>query len=294
MNNEPANPPAPPAAPSPNAPAGWLAFAWRLARLPLIAFLVVLLGMTFIERWLVYPAPSPSDGDWDPAAYEAQDVWFESADGTKLHGWYFSLDRPQRVVLYFHGNGEQVADNGELMQQIRDELQAAVLVFDYRGYGLSSGSPYEAGVIADGAAALAWLAKQTDRRPDQIVLIGRSIGGAVATAVAADQGAGALVLQSTFTKLTDAAAVHFPWLPVRWVIRNRFNSLARIAHYEGPLHASHGDSDAVVPFEQGRALFDASPSPTKRFLTLPGGDHNDPQPNSYYDDLAEFLSQAGV
>ncbi len=269
--------------------------AWALLRRVLIVYLVVVLGMTFIERWLVYPAPAAAEADWQLLPTDAiSDAWFESEDGTRLHGWYFSHDNPRRVVLYFHGNGEQVADNRDLMELLRDELDAAVLVFDYRGYGLSGGKPYEAGIVADGLAAHRWLAEQTGRPLDEVILIGRSIGGGVAVAVAAEQGAAALVLQSTFTRLTDAAAKHYPWLPVKWLMRNRYDSLARIARYDGPVLISHGTDDHVVPFEQSRSLLAAAPTEKKQFFEVRGAGHNDPQPPSYYRVLARFLAENGL
>ncbi|QDU87625.1 Alpha/beta hydrolase family protein [Pirellulimonas nuda] len=275
--------------------AWWVRWPAGVLRRVLIVYLLVVLGMTFIERWLVYPAPAAAEGDWQLAPEEAiSDAWFDSADGTRLHGWYFSHQNPKRVALYFHGNGEQVADNRELMELLRDELDAAVLVFDYRGYGLSGGKPNEAGVIADGLAAHRWLAEQTGRRTDEVILIGRSIGGGVAVAAAAEQGAAALVLQSTFTRLTDAAAIHYPWLPVRLLMKNRYDSLGRIARYRGPVMISHGTADGVVPFEHSRRLFEAAPTDKKQFFEMTDTGHNDPQPPDYYRALVDFLRQSGV
>ncbi|CAN0344936.1 unnamed protein product, partial [Ectocarpus sp. 4 AP-2014] len=177
-----------------------------------------------------------------------------------------------------------------LSRLLRDRLNAAVLVFDYRGYGKSEGVPTEAGVVADSLAAQRWLAERTGRSTEEILVIGRSLGGGAATAIAAEQGAAALILQSTFTRLPDAAASHYPWLPVRWVMQNRYDSLARVAAYTGPVFVSHGTEDRVVPFEQGQRLYKAATGP-KRFLSFEGLGHNTPQPPSYYDDLKRFLAE---
>jgi len=260
----------------------------RLLRAFAIAYLCVLLIMVFLERSLIYPVPELSRADWSPgAAFE--DVQFASEDGTKLHGWYYEHAQPRRAILYFHGNGEQVADNADLISLYSEQFEASVFLFDYRGYGKSEGKPAEPGIVADGLAAQRWLAERTERSPDQVVLIGRSIGGGVAVACAAELGAEALVLQSTFARLTDTAAHHMPWLPVRWLMHNRYDSLARIQKYDGPLLASHGTADRVVPIEHGKQLFDASPSASKQFISFDGGGHNDPQPPSYYGQLQEFL-----
>ena len=124
--------------------------------------------------------------------------------------------------------------------------------------------------------------------------MGRSLGGAVAVALAADYGCRGLVLDRTFSKLTDAAAHNFPWLPVRLIMRNRFSSLEKIREYHGPLLQSHGSADAVVPFAQGKQLFDASPSQNKRFIEVPDGNHNGPLPDYCYDALIEFLKELEV
>ncbi|MEM9186074.1 MAG: alpha/beta hydrolase [Planctomycetota bacterium] len=268
--------------------------ATRVARAVAVAYLLILLTMTFLERYLVYPAPPLTRSDWTAGGERFEDVLFTSSDGTRLHGWY--LDRPgaRRAVLYFHGNGEQVADNADLIPLLADRLDASVFLFDYRGYGKSGGKPTEAGVVADGLAAQRWLAARTGGPPEGVVLIGRSIGGGVAVACAAELGAEALVLQSTFSRLTDAAASHYPWLPVRLLMQNRYDSVERIQAYRGPLFASHGTADLVVPIELGRRLFATAPSQPKRFYEMPGRGHNDPQPASYYPALAAFLDTAAT
>jgi len=164
----------------------------------------------------------------------------------------------------------------------------SVLIFDYRGYGKSEGKPSETGVLADGRAARAWLAEKEGVSESEIVLMGRSLGGAVAVDMAAKDGARALVLESTFSSVPDVAAYHYPWLPLRWVLRTRLDSAAKIGDYRGLLLQSHGDADSVVPYRLGQKLFQAANQP-KSFVTIPGGDHNDAQPREYYHALIEFL-----
>lgn len=249
--------------------------------------------MTFIERWLVYPIPPRDRSDWEADELDFEDVRFDSLDGTSLYGWLFEHPDPKQVMIYYHGNGEQVADNGELMDFLREQFQATVLIVDYRGYGYSHGKPHEAGVVADGIAAQRWLSKQTGWPTEAITLIGRSLGGGVAIAAAQECGAHALVLQSTFARLTDAAAVLFPWLPVRLLMVNRFDSLARIAKVHSPVLQSHGNADEVVPLKQGQKLFEASPAEKKDFYLIERGDHNTPQPLGYYDRWKAFMQELG-
>jgi hypothetical protein len=268
--------------------------ALPIARLVLIAYLCIVLTMLLLESWLVYPAPPIEVGDWNPVGLNHEDVWFESADGTKLHGWFVPHPQPKRVILYCHGNGEHIGFNADLAARLRDSLSASVFLFDYRGYGRSDGRPSEAGCIADGLAAQTWLAGRAGVGPSDVVLMGRSLGGAVAVAVAAEQGARALILENSFPTMPEIAAVHFPWLPVRWAMRNRYDSLSRISRYSGPLVQSHGLADNLIPIDLARRLFEAADGRTKKWIEFPDLGHNSPWPTQYYNDLAAFLDTSAL
>ena len=242
-----------------------------------------------VERSLVFhPAPYP-DGDWGPSGVYYEDAWFEAEDGTKLHGWFASHSHPRAVALFLHGNAGNITSRAETLDVLNDRHQLAVMTFDYRGYGRSKGKPSESGVLQDARAARAWLAERTGVRETDIVLMGRSLGGAVAVDLASKDGARGLVLASTFTSLPDVGAHHLPWLPTRFLMSQRLDSLSKIQHYNGPLLQSHGNADRVIPFEQGMQLFEAAPGP-KRFVPIPGGDHNDPQTEEYRQALDEYLN----
>jgi fermentation-respiration switch protein FrsA (DUF1100 family) len=266
--------------------------AWRFVRTLLVIYLVVVLLVMFLETWLVYPIPPLSRGDWQPAGLDFENVHFTSEDGTKLHGWFVERPNAQRAILYCHGNGENVGMNADVLTQLSNVLDASIFIFDYRGYGHSEGTPNEKGCIADGLAAQRWLAERTGTQPSDIVVMGRSIGGSIATAIAAKQGAKALVLVNAFSRMTDVAAQHYPWLPVRLVMKNRYDSIKRIKDYAGPVFQSHGADDWIVPIRFGRELFAAAPTSNKRFLELPQYGHNDLEPNSFFVELREFLDNA--
>lgn len=244
-----------------------------------------------IERSLVYPRPSRERGDWRPRLLRPQNVWFRSADNTKLHGWYVPNADARRLVVYCHANNEHVADQASLVFRLQSQLSATVFVFDYRGYGRSRGKPYERGCVADGMAAQRWLAEREGVSTEDVVMMGRSIGGAVAIAAAAEQGARAVVVENTFSRMTDVAASMYPWLPVRLVMSNRYNSVRRLQRYEGPLFQCHGTADEVVPISLAQKLFDASPSTLKQFYQVHYGRHNDNPPPDYYAKLSNFLNQ---
>jgi fermentation-respiration switch protein FrsA (DUF1100 family) len=244
-----------------------------------------------IERSLVYPIPSRERGDWRPRWLRPQNVWFRAADNTKLHGWYIPAPDATRLIVYCHGNGEHVADQANLVFRLQSYLSATVFIFDYRGYGRSRGKPIERGCIADGLAAQRWLAERERVDTSDIVVVGRSIGGGVAVAMAAEQGARALILENTFSSMTDAAAHLYPWLPVRLVMRNRYNSLRRIPSYFGPLFQCHGTADEIVPIDLGRRLHAAAPGRVKQFYEIANARHNDTPPPAYYAALAQFLDR---
>ncbi|HUT11337.1 MAG TPA: alpha/beta hydrolase [Thermoguttaceae bacterium] len=247
-----------------------------------------------LENSAVFQPAPYSEGNWQPEGLDFEDVWFTAADGTQLHGWYCPHPSPRAAVLFAHGNAGNLSHRAELLRLLHDHLGVAVMAFDYRGYGRSTGSPDEWGILQDARAARAWLASRLQIAESDVVLMGRSLGGGVMVDLAAADGARGLILESTFTSLPEAAAEMAPWLPARLLMQNRLDSLSKIAHYHGPLLQSHGDADRVIPFEQGRRLFAAAPDRPgcrpKRFITIPGGDHNDPQTPDYYQALDEFLA----
>lgn len=248
-----------------------------------------------LERTLVYPAPPFRRGNWKTTWIDREDVRFASRgpgrESITLHGWFCPHPNPKHVVLYSHCQSEHVASLVNVAARLQESLDASVLLYDYRGYGKSSGWPTEAGCLADGLAAQQWLAERAGLLPEQIVLAGRSLGGAVSVGVAAERGAKALILESTFGRLTDVAAYKFPWAPVHRVMNERYDSIERIQRYHGPLLQLHGTRDRVVRAKFARDLFRASPSRHKKFYVHRGGQHHDAPPLGFYTKLAEFLAE---
>jgi fermentation-respiration switch protein FrsA (DUF1100 family) len=242
-----------------------------------------------LERAAVFHPVKYPDGDWAPAGLSFEDAWFSAEDGVELHGWFVPHDRPRGVALFCHGNAGNVTGLAETLRILNQRHRLAVMTFDYRGYGKSAGEPSEAGILRDARAARRWLAERTGVAETDIILMGQSLGGGVAVDLAADDGARALILASTFTSLPDVGASHMPWLLPHWNMSMRMNSLAKIAQYHGPVMISHGDADEVIPFEQGKKLYDAVPG-RKQFFIHAGGRHNDPRPEEYRVALEEFLA----
>lgn len=268
---------------------GWRHWTWRIVRVPVIAYLGAVLLLPWLENSLIFFPSKYPDGEWQPSGLQYEDANFAAADGVKLHGWYVPAEDPIAVVLFCHGNGGNLTHREDVMRAMQRYVGATILVFDYRGYGRSEGSPSEQGVLSDARAARAWLAQRAGIAEQDIVLMGESLGGAVAVDLAAHNGARALVLENTFTSLPDMAAVHYPWLPARWLMRSRLDSLAKISQYHGPLLMAHGDADSIVPYALGEQLFAAANEP-KQWVREPGIDHNDPRSPQFYDQLRQFLA----
>ncbi|MGO9109388.1 MAG: alpha/beta hydrolase [Thermoguttaceae bacterium] len=268
----------------------WYNIALCAGSIFLIVYLLLLSAMMVFENSLIYfPMNFPED-DWAPQGITVEEAWFSAADGTKIHGWYAPHEKPRAVVLFCHGNAGNITHRADIVRALNDRVGVAVLVFDYRGFGKSEGKPNEPGVLADARAARSWLAQKTGVSENRIVLMGESLGGAVAVDLATD-GARALILENTFSSMPDVAAFHYPWAPVRLLMRTQFNSAAKIRSYHGPLFQSHGDHDSIIPLQFAKRLFDAANEP-KRFLLVEGADHNDPRAPQYYDKLREFLDGA--
>lgn len=271
-------------------PASWGWFCWRVIRVPLLAYLGLLLLFAAFENSLIFfPSKHPA-GDWQPRGLAFEDAHFAAADGTKLHGWYVAAKNPSAVILLCHGNAGNITDRVDLLEVMPTTIGATILAFDYRGYGRSEGTPSEAGFLQDARAARKWLSERAQVPEQQIVLMGESLGGAVCVALAAEDGARGLVLEDTFTSLADMAAYHYPWLPARWLMRNRFDSKSAIFHYHGPLLMSHGSADTIVPYRYAEQLFAAANEP-KELVTDEGFDHNDPRTPTFYRALRRFLEE---
>lgn len=243
-----------------------------------------------LERSLLFRPAIYPEGDWQPTDLVHEEAWFASADGTRLHGWFCPAANPRAVVLYLHGNAGNVTGLKWTARRLQEKLGVSVLVFDYRGYGRSDGTPTEEGILADARAARRWLAARAGVDERDLVLLGRSLGGAVAVDLAARDGARALILENTFTSMTEVARGKAWPLPVGSVMHTRLDSLSKIAAYHGPLLQTHGDADRLVPFEMGKRLFAAANEP-KRFIPVPGGGHNDGPSDAYYRALDEFLTR---
>lgn len=238
------------------------------------------------ELLLFFPTKHPQ-GNWDPQDLVFEDVWITTKDRTRIHGWYCPAENPRAVLLFAHGNAGNLSDRSALMTYFQKQLRVTSLIFDYRGYGRSEGRPTVAGAITDGVAAAKFLAQRAGIDESELVLMGRSLGGAVVVQIARDIQPRGLIIESTFPSLKQIAKHHYSKLA--WLVpKSKLDSKSAIADYKGSLLQSHGTVDQVIPLELGVELFDAANEP-KRFIEIQNADHNDPSPQSYYLAVEKFL-----
>jgi fermentation-respiration switch protein FrsA (DUF1100 family) len=201
-----------------------------------------------------------------------QEAMLTTSDGLSLLAWWLPPHGAAPVIVYCHGNGGNISYRGDrLLRFARQGF--GVLLLEYRGYGGNPGHPSEEGLYADARAALKFL-DAADITPERRVLYGESLGTGVAVRLASEQTVGALVLEAPYTRLADVGAAHFPSFLVRLILRDRFDSVARIALVKAPLLVLHGERDEVIPVALGRALFAAANKP-KEIWIAPQGNHND-------------------
>lgn len=254
----------------------------RVARQILIAVVVVIvlwsvLSMLFEKQFIFFPDKYPS-GYYNEASRISNlvDCWITTEDSIKLHGWYASSNNAIATLVIAHGNAGNISYRLELLSALQ-RSGFNVMMFDYRGYGRSDGSPSEDGIYKDGKAAFDYVLHLPRVDSQRIILWGTSLGGAVAIDIALHRPAAGLILESTFTSIKDMAAIHYPFLPARYLLRTKLNSIDKISQVHIPVLIIHGTRDGIVPIRFGKELFAVANEP-KEFYEIPNADHN----NTYF------------
>ena len=249
--------------------------SFGVLRFVLLAYISILILMVAMETRLVYPG-----------AYFGQSLHFQDANSDidavdvavasdiRLPARLLERPNPQHYVLFLHGNGIRAAQLDHWTRRLSATLQATVLTAEYRGYE-DDRTPSESGVIEDAEAAHDLLQKKYNVSADEIIIYGRSLGGGCAAAVASSRGAKVLILDRTFDAIWKVAASKYPFIPVRLLMRNRFDSATRLADYPGPIIQIHAAADSLIPIERGRALFDRLTTNQKVWIEVPAMGHND-------------------
>ena len=251
---------------------GWRRVVWRVARSLVLIYVCLVVMLTLIQDFLLFPATKEIYRDPSFYGWAFEDVSLDVGDGETSHAWWIPVADARGVCLFSHGNAGNIADRLESISILR-ELGLSVLAYDYGGYGRSSGKPSEARLYDDIRAAWRHLTADRGIGAETIVVFGRSLGGGPSAQLATEVAPAGVVLESTFTSVPAAAKNFYPFLPVDWLVRHRFDNLAKVAGIAAPLMIVHSPEDSLIRFAHGEALFEAAAQP-KRFLEI-HGEHND-------------------
>ena len=260
-----------------------------------ILFFVIILGIMLsffyknIEAYFVFAPQKVLD--YSPADYglEWKDVYLHTHDGQVLHGWFFSVAREEPVILFYHGNAGNISHRLDYIQQLT-RMGFNVFIFDYRGYGKSSGKPSEEGLYIDALCAYDYLVNDGKIKPEDIILLGRSLGGAVAIETATKRDVRSLVVESSFLSVRHMARHMGIFSLISPLLPASYNNLEKIKKIKIPKLIIHGANDEIVPFSMGKRLFQEAADP-KYFYSIEGAGHNDTYlvgGREYMDKLSEF------
>jgi fermentation-respiration switch protein FrsA (DUF1100 family) len=246
---------------------------------------LVTLMYVFQRAMMYFPDPARTP----PAAAglpQAEEVVLTASDGEKLIAWHVAPRGNKPAVLYFHGNGGALNLRAARFRQVTAD-GTGLVALSYRGYGGSTGRPSEQGLIRDAQTAYEFATARY--QPKRVVLWGESLGTAVAVALAATHEVGGLILEAPFTSAADVGAAAYPFVPVRWLIKDSFRSDLRIAKVKAPILVMHGLRDRVVPIRFGERLFKLANEP-KRMVRLADGGHDDLDGYGAFDAVRDFLA----
>jgi len=240
--------------------------------------LFILREGVLLDKYFVYfPDPNlartPSN-----IGLDFEDVYFTTEDGYKLHGWFIP-GKGDFTFIWFHGNAGNIGDRLDYIELLHHNVGASILIFDYRGYGLSEGVPSEPGLHLDGYAAMDFLTDHLypEGNAENIILLGRSLGSAVAIKLASIYEVKLLVIEAPFPSIVALAKHNYPYLPevlFNRMFKARYDSRLAMESLRVPLMVIHGGEDSIVPIKMGRKLYESADVP-KYFYSVDGADHND-------------------
>jgi hypothetical protein len=270
----------------------------ELILLLVTGILAIILWLRWSEPRMLYYPVRELDSTPDKLGLKYEDVTLTTSDGIHLNGWFLpapeppNTNHPSRItVLFFHGNAGNISHRFEKLEILRD-LGVDVFIIDYRGYGRSEGKPTEDGTYRDARAAYEYLTQTRHGGPKTLVVYGESLGSAVAADLASKVEVGGLVLEEAFTSVADVGQKMFPFLPVRWIVRNKYDTLSKMPRIHTPLLILHSRDDEFFDIRHAQRLLAAANEP-KQLVELRGG-HNDAfltSAETYRNGLREFLAR---
>ncbi|MFH1708531.1 MAG: alpha/beta hydrolase [Planctomycetota bacterium] len=254
-----------------------------------IYLLVVFLMMLVQRRMIYFPSRLEPDYRFEGGLPGFAEVNIPCPDGVQVNALFVPPPEGRPLVLCFHGNGGCLADWEYLVHGFYART-CGVLVIDFHGYGKTGGRPSETTLYRNAEAAVVWLKDTRGITPDRIIVFGKSLGTGAAVEIATRYKFKGLILDSAFTSLAGPAAAHYPFLPVRLMLLDKYDNLGKIGRINCPLLVIHGNADSIVPYTEGVKLFTVASEP-KQMYTLEGGDHNDNSPPEYWATIRTWIDQ---
>ncbi len=239
--------------------------------------------------------PSPwEERNWAQlSGLPLEEVWLPMNDTDTVFGWFVDAGPSQPVMLWCHGNAGNISHRlGNMRELFHRGL--SILIFDYRGYGRSTGTISESGMYQDALRSYDYLVQQRRIAPERIIMFGRSLGSSVATEVAVQRTTGGLIIEGAFPSIQAMADHHYFGLPAQWFVDVKFPLVEKVPKLRVPLLMLHGDRDEVVPAKLGRQVFDLAPEP-KTWQVISGAGHNDVPyvgGEAYFQVIFTFIHQA--
>jgi len=223
-----------------------------------------------------------------------EDIYFDTADGKRLNGWFIPADNARGTVLFCHGNAGNISHRMDMIRMING-LKLNVFIFDYRGYGKSIGFPTEKGTYIDAKAAYDYLLSRTDVDKERMIIFGKSLGGAIAIDLATKVNAAVVISDSAFTSTINVGKEIYPFLPMELLLTMKYDSLSKVKGISEPILIIHSSEDEIIPFDHGQQIFEASGEP-KEFFRMRGG-HNEGfigYEKEYTEAIDYFLKKHGI
>jgi fermentation-respiration switch protein FrsA (DUF1100 family) len=270
----------------------WLRAALGLSSVYLLAVVV----LVACQNRIAFPGWTYSRWLDPPAKAVVEEAVVRAADGNAIHAWWLppaGWTPRQGAVIYVHGNGKNVSNCGRTLLRWQKELNTGVLGFDYPGFGKSTGSPNEQSCYAASQAAFDWLVHEKRVAAADIIVLGQSMGGAMAVELAIRQQCRMLITSGAFSSFPEIAQDQFFWMPARYLTRLRFDSVGKMGRVAAPVFITHGAGDHVVPYAHGGQLLAAAREP-KRFYSEPGQHHAQPKTPAFFQAVREFLAETGA
>jgi uncharacterized protein len=248
-------------------------------------------GLYVVQRQILYIPDRNRPSVATVGLAGVRDIFITTSDGLRLLAWYAPPHPGGTVIAYFHGNGGHIGYRAERLKRLV-RAGFGALFLEYRGYGGNPGTPTQDGLFADARAALDFLANQ-GIRAERTVLYGESLGSGVAVQMASERPVAAVVLEAPYDSVAAVARRHYAFVPVNLMLKDRFDSIARISAVQAPILLMHGERDTIVPVEAGRRLFAAANEP-KEIWTAPDGGHNDLALYGALDVAVDFVRRRGI